>query len=393
MHTKIKSVFISYCRKDLNEVKVLVNILSIAGIPIWQDINSLEAGMTEDQIRKAIKEECSSLVFYVTQHSVKSSFIKVVELGEAYKKSRSDETFSIFPVFRIPVDEANKNLGGELLGDISRFNGVIVEEDHDLPAKAKIVRKQLLKIILNQGTDQNTRIALMTYQPTPGDLQPLLNLDWYSLDFPDGLFSQKTWVKSIRPALLDIKDALLGIGRSQLEIFTKAHLQVGLAFGYIFRKETGFLLNIHQFNQIWPAQINKSPTSYLTCDLIEGSVGQKDLAITISITQVVEQGLKAFFHENNIFRAILNCTPASGEIPYKIPYGSVASAIAEEIRLAIVNARKTYNTTEIHIFAAIPLALAYMIGWRLNAYGRIHLYDYDKNNNEYKPTWIIDAHD
>ena len=39
-------IFISYSRKDLNDIKLIVRTLMIHGIKTWQDINNLGAGLT-----------------------------------------------------------------------------------------------------------------------------------------------------------------------------------------------------------------------------------------------------------------------------------------------------------------------------------------------------------
>ncbi len=74
--SKLKSIFLSYSRKDLKDVKVIAQTLKAAGIRIWQDINSLDFGPTEDQIRNAIKKDCFSLLYYITKNSVGSKFIR-----------------------------------------------------------------------------------------------------------------------------------------------------------------------------------------------------------------------------------------------------------------------------------------------------------------------------
>ena len=388
-----KPVFISYSREDLNEVREILNILQVAGIPIWQDIDSLDKGLTEDQIRKAIWEDCAAFVFYATPNSITSDFIRDIELKEAYRKFQSDSKFSIVPIFKESIDNVNASLKGVIDGDISRFNGVVIEPGKTLMEISQGLRKNLLNTVLGQSGEKKVRIAVMTYSPTPVDVKPMLNLDWSDLHLPDNLFSQNSWTNHVQPALSNVKENLTKSSRSNLEIFSKAQPQVGIAFGYIFRKEAGFLLNVHHFDQIWSTSVDEPPDSCLNCKDIPGKLGNKNLAVTVSITQDVDNITGRLSGIDISFRAFLNCSPISGKPPYKIPDGIEAAVMAGEIRNAILDAKRKYSVTDIHIFAAIPLALAYLIGWRLNACGRIHLYDYDRSNGTYAPSWILEGKD
>jgi hypothetical protein len=63
--------------------------------------------------------------------------------------------------------------------------------------------------------------------------------------------------------------------------------------------------------------------------------------------------------------------------------------ISKEVGERIRKAHGKYNTTEIHIFAAIPLGLAYLIGSELNACGRIHLHEFDNSTREYFSSGLL----
>nr|CBX31254.1 hypothetical protein N47_E47660 [uncultured Desulfobacterium sp.] len=388
----MKPVFISYSREDLHEVKEIVSILQVAGIPVWQDINSLDVGLTEDQIRTAIREDCAALVFYATSNSIVSDFIKDIELKEAYQKFKSDNKFSIVPIFNESIDKVNAALKGVIDGNISRFNGIVIEPGKPLMEEiSQKLRRNLLSIVLGQSQEKRVRIAVMTYSPTPDDAKPMLNLDWSALHLPDSLLSQNSWADYVCPALADIKNTLVKSSRTNLEIISKAQPQVGIAFGYIFRKEAGFILDVHQFDQIWSTSTDENETSYLNCNCTSGDLGNQNIAVIISITQEVGNVTGRLSGVDIGFRAFLNCSPTGGKIPYNIPHGQIAAAMAGEIRKAILDAKSKYDVTDIHIFSAIPLGLAYLIGWRLNACGRIHLYDYDRSKGTYSPSWILEG--
>jgi len=390
----MKSVFFSYSRKDLDDVREISKILISSGIRIWQDIRSLSLGNTEEQIQKAIWEKCAALLLYATKNSVDSEFIRNVELKEAFNRSKNDPSFNLVPLLGIPSDEVNKKLSGIMLGDLSRYNGAIVREETGLVVAAQAVRRILLRNLLRYVDDHEILISLMTWQRTPGNITPQLDLDWSNLCSYDELFSQITWNNYIRPALLDVKDTILETGYSTIRILSKAHLTAGFAFGFIFRPVTGLELTVQQGEQWWSTKASVLSDSKVKIVIDPCNAGSKNLAVNISISRDVDIKLGAFMEEHQVqFRAVLYCKPENGADLNAVPDGDTAHAMAKEIGNAIRDTFSKYNIADIHIFAAIPLGLAYLIGSELNACGRIHLYEYDKVASKYYPSWTIEGAD
>jgi len=254
------------------------------------------------------------------------------------------------------------------------------------------LRNILLNSIFNYITDTRMKVAIMTHIPTPETFQPALDFDWSQSSLEE-LFSTDHWQKFNHDAFIDVRNILQKKGIKTLEIYTKTHPQTAFAFGYIFRREADFSLCIHHFDEIWSTQYLNTSPSHLSCISTEGNIGSQHMAVAISITQDVEYGLKQFIKDNDIFRCYLTCAPSNKKTPYNISNDVIASEIAEEVRNAIIDTRKIYPTTDIHLFAAVPIPLAYMIGWRLNACGRIHLYHHDRNTSTYAKSWILDGND
>jgi len=390
----MKSVFFSYSRKDLDDAREISKFLVSSGIRIWQDIRSLGLGNTEEQIQKAIWENCAALLFYATKNSVESDFIRNVELVEAFKKSKSDPSFAMVPLLGIPPEELNNKLQESLLGDLSRYNGAIVREETGLSVAAQEVRRILLRNLLKYVDDQEILISLMTWQRTPGNITPQLDLDWSNIFSYDELFSQSAWDNYVRSALMDLKDAMLDAGQLKIRIISKAHLTAGFAFGFIFRPVTGFELIVQQGDQWWSMKASVSEDSKVKIVIDPCEIGSKDLAVNISISRDVDIKLGEFIEEHEVkFRAVLYCRPESGAGLNAVHDGDTAHAMGKEIGNAIRDTLSKYNISDIHIFAAVPLGLAYLIGSELNACGRIHLYEYDKVASKYYPSWTIEGAD
>jgi hypothetical protein len=389
----MKPVFLSYSRKNLDDVQQIANMLCAGGIPIWQDIQSLATGNTDAQVRRAIREQCSAFFIYLTEESSDSQYICENEIPEALIRSDEDSTFCIIPLVRMQLAQANQKLKGILRGDISRYNGVIMHSGDSLEAASRQIRKILLKAITQIPLEKNYfEISLMTYSRTPGNIYPHLDLDWSRLSFPAKLSSDETWKSHLLPALMDVKDALLNAGHTHIKLFSKATLTSGLAFGYLFRRETGFKLDVLQAEQWWATGTRSQGASRLKIRDHSRDTGSRHLGVNLSITALVNNYMGSYIKEAGLsFRAELCCEPETGPARAAVQDGEVAAVMAWEIGNAVRKLRGNYNLTDIHIFAAMPLGLAYLIGAELNACGRIHLYEFDKSESKYRPSWILEG--
>lgn len=105
----MKPVFLSYSRKNVEDVQEIANILCAGGIKIWQDVESLSIGNTENQIRKAINEECAAFFFYVTEESVNSEFIReqVALFGRAENPILADSALVSYRSIRCILFQAD----------------------------------------------------------------------------------------------------------------------------------------------------------------------------------------------------------------------------------------------------------------------------------------------
>ena len=388
----MKPVFLSYSRKNVKDVQEIADTLCAGGIRIWQDIESLATGNTDEQIRKAIQEECAVFFLYITDESVDSKCIREVEIKEALNKSKRDETFHIVPLIHMPLEKANQKLQGSMLGDISRYNGVIIHDGETLSEASIKIRKILLKAIIKPPADQDFAISLRTYSRTPGNIQPQLDLDWSRLNFSDKIMSDTIWKTHLLPAVKDVKDALLNAGVMDIRLFAKATLSASMAFGYIFRRETGFKIIISQGEQLWTSLERPKKPSGLKITVQSRNIGSKHLGVNLSITSFIDNSLGNYIDAQELFLgAELFCEMPEGPSRDSVPNHDVASAMAWEIGNKIREAKSKYNITDIHIFGAMPLGLAILIGSELNACGRIHLYENNKSESMYYPSWTLEG--
>ncbi len=381
--------FLSYSRKDLPDVRIIAKTLMIHGVEIWQDITNLGTGVAESKIRRAIQEGSDGLIFFVTQHSVDSEFIRDVELPEAETRFKNGPNFQIIPVFSLPIDVATALLKGCLTVPLSNFNGAKVEGKgnfEDVSSAAYRTAKLVLEDISLPDVDP-LPIGLSSKQKTSEEVA--LHLDFTNF-FENGSPSEEVWNEQFSTALETVKILLNKRRQLSIRLHAFCHLSLGMLFGYVFRKTTGFRLEIEQITNdkrnIWST--DKMPIDNpLKIDEIPATLSSKNLLVRINLMSADDRSVVRYMEENNLsYRAILTFAPPS--FPWMISEAQAAT-IARDLSNKIKEMHARYDTNTVHLFCAIPLGLALMIGYNINACGTIRCYEFDNPRREYSPSCTL----
>lgn len=384
--------FLSYSREDLKDIEIIAQTLMLHGIRIWQDIKNLGTGLSENKIKEAIQKDCSGLLFYSTQASIQSPMILNVELPEAERKHKKDQSFHILPIFKLAISETDSALKGHLMIPISNFNGVKVEQKE----KDNIIlmaAQKAAEIILNENKPikiATLPIGLASKQKTSAVV--FLDIDFTPF-FSKGLPTQKTWNEEFLYALTSIKNALVKKDLMHLRLYSFAHLSLGLLFGYIFRGRTGFRLEVEQISQskreIWTTSATPEKNDIRINSFPGDLRNNNNLCVKINLISPDDNSVNTYIGKSGLsFRSFLELSPPN--YPYIIS-GGQAIAIANQLAGGIKQMHAQYGTDTVHIFAAIPLGLALFIGYNLNACGRIQCYEFDNLSREYFPSCIINS--
>lgn len=381
--------FLSYSRKNLRDVRIIARTLMIHGVELWQDITNLGTGVSESKIRKAIQEGSDGLIFFVTQQSIESQFIRDVELPEAETRFKDDADFKIIPVFGLPIDVATAALKGCLTVPLSNFNGAIVEGEgnfDDVSTAAHRAAEIVLEDISIPDVDPLT-IGLSSKQKTSKDVA--LHLDFTGF-FESGIPPATVWDEQFSAALARVKRFLSKRSRLSIRLHAFCHLSLGILFGYVFRRTTGFKLEIEQITNsntsIWST--DRTPLDNpLTLAEIPGTLGSKNLLVRMNLMSADDKSVARYVEKNDLsYRAILTLSPPS--FPWIISEIQAAT-IATDLAHKIKEMHARYDTNTVHLFCAIPLGLALMIGYNVNACGTIRCYEFDNPRREYSPSCTL----
>lgn len=233
-------------------------------------------------------------------------------------------------------------------------------------------------------------LCLRTFKDKASTPSLDLELDWWDL-FRDRerLPSEEEWREVLFPALQDVKNVLgeASVSR-QVHVSVQAILPAAFALGFAFPASSSFTLLLLSNQGTWSTRETIASSSPLR-RLSHNGDGDKHVAvIEIAITSSTVQ-------------AVANYLSASGlsykqHIRYDLPGGpnhidgvadsvqalTMAQQIGKDLRVLLGQ-----GVSHIHLFAAIPAALAVMIGHHFNALCPIFLYEYA--HGSYQPACVL----
>ena len=402
------TAFLSYAHEDADEVKYLQQHLKVRGVRAWRDVTDLPLGSSnEDEITYAIKEECEAFVIYITPQFLKSDFIWKVEVPVALERREHDHVFNIVPVLRgVTFDELEQRCAARGLRSLTEFNAVrLPERDSDeekFNRQLRLIARRILEATLDLrlrrvGADRNRKyepnlcIQTHKYEPPTDSLD--LDLDWTEL-FPskDQLPPEKEWDEILLPALDDVKQVLsTKIPGRRLHMFVQAHLPAAFALGFAFPANAHFTLLLEGRHGTWSTEGTAStaePLHYLSFKQSgDVHVAVVEIAIARDTAQAVTQNLPSLgiSYKQRIRFDLPDGTDYISGVKDAAHALSMSHQVGREFRRLF----DKEDVTKVHLFAAVPAALAVMIGHQINAMGAITLYHYLEKDQLYEPVCTL----
>lgn len=230
------------------------------------------------------------------------------------------------------------------------------------------------------------RVGFYSKSEFPSDILYDYSIDFYSQIV--GPLNEIDWNK-FREQIENLRKKIITENQNRLiRIEALSHLTLGYIIGFVFRSTTGFKLQVLQrfkdLEEIWgyESTINDKNIENIEINTILSNNNSNNLILCLEFTnKPVKHLAKEYLAKNNIdykeITEIIKTDPI---------YANQVSKIIFNINSLIA---KVKGIETIHLFGAIPLALAILLGYNFNAMPTIQLYEFDMIERNYMPSYRL----
>lgn len=392
-------LFLCHPRTAAAEVHGLAEALRLRGIVPWVD---QQGGFTlgdaqVDTARRVIREECFGLLLYATSEAFESEFIRRVEMNEAIGARDEDGVFLLVTLpRRIDFRELSRlslaTFGLDLAGFASR---AMVNEGSNAEGEvldalfAEVARELLPKTLASvPSRTDSLQFQYSTRDRLADEPNDALCVDATCLFAPPGaVMDSERWGR-LHQGLRDIKEIVSQtFGRPRLRVHGSKHLTAAFLLGYTF-PSTAFELELRVKHGFWVTDCQPATDLPIAVDLRGGSASSTSLHVEVStLDQTAAEAVRRFIMrtgQSPLATIRLTVSPAAYN---GVMDNAVAVAIAHRVRQEVTQIVGRQPIDQIHLFAAVPQALATVIGQRLNALPPVQLYEFD--GQDYHPSYCL----
>ncbi|MEO6892602.1 MAG: SAVED domain-containing protein, partial [Ktedonobacteraceae bacterium] len=400
------TALLSYAREDADAVRFLQLQLKVRGVRAWRDVTDLPlGGATEREIVQAIENEADTFVVYITPHSLASNFVWDIEIPAALQRQQRDPLFNVVPILQdVTYRQLQQQCAARGYRSLTDFNAERLPnstgtEPHAsaeglLKSIANRILKASLKLRLHCVAADRTYepwLVLRTFKDLPETPALDLDLDWWDVyQDRNHLPSAEEWRETLFPALQDVKNALVELPVSKkLHMSLHSILPAAFALGYIFPVPTRYTLLVEGKHGTWSnaGLADASPPFQRIAYSGEGDphVAVIEIAVTSSTAYATTQYLEksALSYRSHIRYELPGGPDYINGVKDAVHALAMAQYIGKELRLLCGQ-----GVMHIHLFAAIPAALAVLLGHQFNALCPISLYQFVANT-EYVPACTL----
>lgn len=395
----LEELFLCHAGDDAPEIRVLAEELRLRGVAPWVDqegefkVGDESAGEAE----RAIDEDCFGLLFYATPEAFGSDFIRQVEIRRALRRKEREPSFVVFAVprrmgFRGLSERSIEEFGVDLAAYSSRAlegaDGETVEELRSrLAAVADEVMDKILALAGEADFDCALRMQFSTRDLLVDEDGDVLRVDAVGLleGPPD---AAQAWAR-VHAGLSSLKRRISRhLGRPRLRVHGSKHLTAAFLLGFVF-PSTVCEVEVRTKLGYWSTDREPTGKDLLLSNVSDGTVGSEALYMEISTgDKIVRDGVRRHVSRTGASPLkYLRFTPRPELGAAAHMTNADARSIANQIRRELSRTVSDYGISEVHLFAAVPQALAVMLGHGFNAMPSVQLYEYE--GGEYHPSYVL----
>jgi len=382
--------FLSYRRERLHEARLLIEAQHDIGIPTWQDIENLYNDPTEESLRSVLSDpNVANAVMWLTPEVQSSIIIQRVEAPMILDRYRKQDGFFVLPVAAggLTYEGAAAVVEGSIgIENLQNWNIMKVTSD---PASPVDIRKIAVQIL-------QRRIDSINHYLPPGEpfklvlntrVRPAFNsglaiiIDWtHRLTKREA--AKQTWNQYLLPALSDVADVIQQQApKRSIQASGLLSIPAATTLGFTFMAPRGVNIAWEQFTpgrdpQKWSISETPEESGFKT-DVIAGQASADDLAVMVSVNADVSNAVSRSKASLPSFRVFVHVKHPAKTGSVEISSPGQAIQLANMVVDTARQAREGYRITgRVHLFMAVPVGLAMLIGQLLNTLGQVQTYEH-----------------
>lgn len=397
----VEQIFLCHAGEDAKEIRSLAAELKLRGVAPWVDkdggfkVGDESAGEAE----RAIAEDCFGLLFYATPKAFGSDFIRQVEIRRALRRKEEDPSFALFAVPRhMGFGELSKRSIEAFGVDLAAFSSRALELPdgeagaalrEQLCAVADEVLDKVLVLAGNTDLGGALRMQFSTRELLVDEDGDVLRVDAVGL-LEGAPNSTVAWARVHRGLAAVKRLVSRHLGRPRLRVHGSKHLTAAFLLGFVF-PSTVCDIEVRTKIGYWSTDCEATGKDLLLSNVSDGTVGSEALYAEISTgDKIVRDEARRHVSRTGVSPLkYLRFTPGPELGAATHMTNADASAMAKQVRRELSQAVSNYGISEVHLFAAIPQALAVMLGHGFNAMPPVQLYEY--KGGEYHPSYVLDG--
>jgi hypothetical protein len=396
--------FLSYRRSRINDGRKIIEAQHDLGIPTWQDLKDLSEGHTDQQLREVlVQRDIANAVAYITPDVGDSPTITRTELPGIVRRVDAKDGFFMVPVAAggLKFDDIAATVGTYLgTHDLSQWNITKLDsnplsDDDAIIVAGRVLKHRLSTIHMNLPSGAPLIIGLHTRSSPPFIAGTALNIDW-THRFDGRQASATVWKDNLLPALATVHDGVARFAPARAIEFTGfCAIPAAIALGSTFLATTGISAAWQQNSakrevQRWSLARQREPSGF-DIDLRAATTAADDVAVLVSIASNVEAAFAASRPHLPQFRATLHIRRQE-TFPQDLATPGQAVDVASLVVEGLRQARDEYQARgTVHLFLAIPVGLAFLIGQSLNTVGPVQTYEHIPTDavGQYQPAAFL----
>ncbi|HMA33182.1 MAG TPA: SAVED domain-containing protein [Chloroflexia bacterium] len=381
--------------------------LRARGLRVWPPASDGGRGGTP-AIQRAVAAADVALL-YLSPEALASDSPAAAALPAAVQRADRDPDFDLLPIFdRVTTQEVEAFCRAQGLPSLAAFP-VLTMGPTSLNPKSKIqnpkserppgtgaailggIARRALEAALTgrwrrvgAGRHYEPHLCLRTVAYTPPWPSLDLDLDWTEL-VPAEAGPGDAWDTMLLPALADVKDALSAqVPSRSLHLDAQGQLPAALACGFALPMAARFTLTVASRDGTWGLAPPAPGPPPLILAHAAGPGDAQVAVVELAVTRDTARGTTDYCRAHALaYGRHLRFTPPEGPGDDAVRDAGHAAAMAQQVGQELKKLSDG-GVRHIHLFAALPAALAVLLGRRLTALAPVTVYDFLKDEQRYR---------